>query len=267
MKIKLILFLLLFSFGAFGQSAKKLNKQLLAEFAVEQQKQDSALVVFEQANFEFASLKMLTNTRIQLLADKEHVARTPYLKLFELTPLLKELGIDPISVIPENSKVKELPDYRRSFLSIKEIVKTEVKFDKVSSRLYLDLVKRKEQNSMLTEKLAEYHTYSKSNEDKQREMQSYIDKLYAFSPRVDSLIAIYQKLGGELSVQQVKLESKLAELKANYGTKVTKGVPDCPECDVEYVRVIQEMPNWIPGKMDGKSVNSVFHLPISIHLN
>ena len=49
--------------------------------------------------------------------------------------------------------------------------------------------------------------------------------------------------------------------------KIQKGVPDCPECDREAIRVIKGMPNWIPGKMDGKPVNSYFNLPIVFKLN
>ena len=44
--------------------------------------------------------------------------------------------------------------------------------------------------------------------------------------------------------------------------KIRKGVPDCPECDAEAIRLIRRMPKWIPGKINGKNVNSTFSLPI-----
>lgn len=44
--------------------------------------------------------------------------------------------------------------------------------------------------------------------------------------------------------------------------KVVKGVRDCPECDAEAVRVVKAMPNWIPGQVRGKPVNSFYNLPI-----
>ncbi|MBI1837279.1 MAG: TonB family protein [Flavobacteriia bacterium] len=42
-----------------------------------------------------------------------------------------------------------------------------------------------------------------------------------------------------------------------------KGVPDCPECDKEAMRVIKTMPRWKPGKLGGKDVNSWFTMPVS----
>lgn len=49
--------------------------------------------------------------------------------------------------------------------------------------------------------------------------------------------------------------------------KVMRGVPDCPECDKEAVRVIKNMPNWIPAKVNGQSVNSYFRLPVKFDYN
>ena len=45
--------------------------------------------------------------------------------------------------------------------------------------------------------------------------------------------------------------------------KVIRGVPDCPECDKEAVRVVKAMPNWVPGENSGKTVNSTVTLPVS----
>jgi TonB family protein len=44
--------------------------------------------------------------------------------------------------------------------------------------------------------------------------------------------------------------------------KILKGVKDCPECDEEAKRVISIMPNWIPGKINGKASSTFFNLPI-----
>lgn len=44
--------------------------------------------------------------------------------------------------------------------------------------------------------------------------------------------------------------------------KVSRGVYDCPECDQEAIRLVQSMPNWKPGKTNGKAVDSYFNLPI-----
>lgn len=48
--------------------------------------------------------------------------------------------------------------------------------------------------------------------------------------------------------------------------KIMRGIPDCPECDREALRVVKGMPNWIPGKNRGKAVNSAFNLPVQFKL-
>ncbi|MCX7728286.1 MAG: TonB family protein [Bacteroidia bacterium] len=45
--------------------------------------------------------------------------------------------------------------------------------------------------------------------------------------------------------------------------EVLKGVPGCPECDKEAMRVIKSMPSWKPGKQNGKEVKVYFQLPIN----
>jgi len=49
--------------------------------------------------------------------------------------------------------------------------------------------------------------------------------------------------------------------------KVTRPVPDCPECDSEAKRVVRLMPRWKPGKIGGKGVRSFFDLPVNFKLN
>ncbi len=47
---------------------------------------------------------------------------------------------------------------------------------------------------------------------------------------------------------------------------VKKGIPDCPECDAESIRVLAYMPNWIPATCEGKPVISIYTLPIVYHV-
>lgn len=47
---------------------------------------------------------------------------------------------------------------------------------------------------------------------------------------------------------------------------VARGVPNCPECDAEAVRVVKSMPDWTPGKVEGKPVRSYYNLPVSYKL-
>lgn len=48
--------------------------------------------------------------------------------------------------------------------------------------------------------------------------------------------------------------------------KVTRGVPDCNECDNEAKRILMSMPIWSPAKINGKAVKSYFDLPINFKL-
>jgi TonB family protein len=47
---------------------------------------------------------------------------------------------------------------------------------------------------------------------------------------------------------------------------VAKGVPDCPSCDAEAVRVVKSMPKWKPAMNSGKPVNSWYTLPVSFKI-
>ena len=44
--------------------------------------------------------------------------------------------------------------------------------------------------------------------------------------------------------------------------RVTRGVPDCPECDKEAIRFMKNMPAWIPGTYNGKPVISTMNMYI-----
>lgn len=44
--------------------------------------------------------------------------------------------------------------------------------------------------------------------------------------------------------------------------RVIRGVTDCPECDQIAIDIVRKMPNWIPARIGGKTVNSWYTLPI-----
>lgn len=48
--------------------------------------------------------------------------------------------------------------------------------------------------------------------------------------------------------------------------EVLKGVPGCPDCDKEAIRVVKAMPGWKPGKQNGRPVNVFFNLPINFKI-
>lgn len=45
--------------------------------------------------------------------------------------------------------------------------------------------------------------------------------------------------------------------------QVLRGIPGCPECDREAVRVVRLMPGWDPARVDGNPVRSYFILPVN----
>jgi TonB family protein len=49
-----------------------------------------------------------------------------------------------------------------------------------------------------------------------------------------------------------------------FDKKIVKSLS--PECDAEVMRVINQMPPWIPGQVDGKNVNVRFNLPVKFKL-
>lgn len=48
---------------------------------------------------------------------------------------------------------------------------------------------------------------------------------------------------------------------------VKKGVSNCPECDEEALRVLKLMPNWIPGKRNGKPAKTYYSLPVKFYVS
>ncbi|MDE7161010.1 MAG: energy transducer TonB [Muribaculaceae bacterium] len=46
--------------------------------------------------------------------------------------------------------------------------------------------------------------------------------------------------------------------------QIVKGI--CPEGDAEAVRVVMAMPDWIPGKKDGRAVPCYYNLPITFRI-
>jgi periplasmic protein TonB len=46
--------------------------------------------------------------------------------------------------------------------------------------------------------------------------------------------------------------------------QVLKGVPGCPDCDKEAIRVVKSYPQkWKPGKQNGRAVPVYYNLPIN----
>jgi protein TonB len=75
-------------------------------------------------------------------------------------------------------------------------------------------------------------------------------------------VAVEQDIQGKSYLQFIVLETgELTDI------KVKRGIPGCPECDAEAVRMVKLMPKWIPGKNNGKAVKSYYVLPVTFKLN
>jgi protein TonB len=48
--------------------------------------------------------------------------------------------------------------------------------------------------------------------------------------------------------------------------RIVRGVPDCPECDKEALRVMKLMPAWIPAQKEGKPMRTSMMMPIIFRL-
>lgn len=48
--------------------------------------------------------------------------------------------------------------------------------------------------------------------------------------------------------------------------KIERGIPGCPECDKEAIRILKSMPRWTPGSIKGVPVSSYFILPIAFEI-
>jgi len=48
--------------------------------------------------------------------------------------------------------------------------------------------------------------------------------------------------------------------------QVLEGIPNCPECDAEAIRVVEGMSQWIPARLDDEMVYSKAVLPITFKL-
>lgn len=74
---------------------------------------------------------------------------------------------------------------------------------------------------------------------------------------------VYPQIGIEIGAQgKCYVKFVVDENGAISNVKVVRGVPNCPECDKEALRVVKSMPAWVPGKIQGDAVSSFFMLPI-----
>jgi len=84
------------------------------------------------------------------------------------------------------------------------------------------------------------------------EMVKWIEKELLFPTQDD--------IQGKCYVKMTLLSSgKIAQ------PTVVRGIPGCPECDKEAIRLVKKMPLWIPGILNGKPVACEMYIPVSFN--
>lgn len=241
MKLIVSFFFMLGSLLASGQSAKKLNKRLLAECASEQQKQDDAITLFGKEKAEFDSVKLLVDDKIRFLKNGEKRVLDCFLTYSGFLYLLKELGSDLPPLI--HSFKSDEVTVHEFVKPIENTLKTVLVFEKVSGNGKADLegLSRKEQNKVLSRKVNEYQRYSLSNAIRQEEMKTNRDQLSAFLPRMDSLLRLYELLANDMTSDSWKMQDKLKQIEASFRKKGPGGFSEV------YFRVFPEaFPGFLP---------------------
>jgi protein TonB len=101
-------------------------------------------------------------------------------------------------------------------------------------------------------------------------IETYVDEEAEFPGGYPAMMAWIQKnlVFPETAIENnVQGKCFLRFVVSAYGNissvTVTKGVPDCPECDKAAIKAIRSMPNWKAGKLNGKSVSSYCSIPIN----
>jgi len=116
-------------------------------------------------------------------------------------------------------------------------------------------------------------TEEKEVEQKEPEIYTFVDEDPEFPGGYAAMMAFIQK---NFNYPQVAIENNIQGkcyvkfvVKSDgsvSGVQVERGIAGCPECDKEAVRVVRMMPGWKAGKMNGKSVATLYRLPINFAL-
>ncbi|MCE3295182.1 MAG: TonB family protein [Crocinitomicaceae bacterium] len=107
-------------------------------------------------------------------------------------------------------------------------------------------------------------------EKKEEEVLTFVDEEAQFNGNMNEYIVkklVYPQTAIEMGLSGKCYLKFIVNADGSVtNVSVVRGVPDCPECDKEAVRVIKSMPNWKPGKMNGKAVRTWLQIPINFTL-
>lgn len=225
MKIFLCLMCLFSVFMASGQSARKMNKQLLAELEREKKRQDSLYGIFTVERTQLGLLIGRTNSEMYRLNEVVQKVTGLLSETGKLNNKLVKLGA-ATAPVASDSISKSFDGVKREIRYVGEVLKTESEYSKVPDELYLDGLNIKEQNKVLQQKINEYKRYSGSNEFRLKEVTSLQQQLRKGRTKLDSLQVISLEMIHELIAKRDSLQQQLSELRENYRLKGPKGFPE-----------------------------------------
>lgn len=176
--------------------------------------------------------------------------------------------------------VEDQPESQEEVVqNIEPVVKNEVVETKVLTQEELDALKSGAENKA---KIGDGVTTTKKEEEKKEGGEGEgTFKPEEFPEKEASYIGGHTKMAGFI---QNEMEYPLIAQAENIqgacylkfivnvdGTvssvKVLRGIPGCPECDKEAIRVLKAMPPWIPAESNGRKVPSYFNLSINFALD
>lgn len=218
---------------AFGQSAKKLNQQLLEELDLEQQKQDSAFLIFSKSYDEVSVVKEQLMMKSKELQKEIKTIRRTNEDVRQVVNLLGMLG-ENVDVSKLNT-YGNLPDSVNKLKPIENLMKTIESFERVPSHLSTEGLKQSEQNELLKEKLAIYRKSAQENELRLQRNNLRKNQLELGAPQVDSVISMLKRAHQSALNNKNELDKQVEVLKENYRLKGPNGFSS------EYQRLFPEI--------------------------
>lgn len=110
-------------------------------------------------------------------------------------------------------------------------------------------------------------------EVKQETIHTFVDEDAFFPGGYSAMMAyiqnkmVYPQSASDQGIQgTVHVQFVVSANGSINNVQVQRGIPGCPECDREAVKVVKGMPDWKPGKLNGKSVSQYYSLPIKLEL-
>lgn len=229
MKIYSILLFLILHCLAFGQSAKKLNKQLQANVLLEEKKQDSVYHLFVEKRRALDEHRKKVNDRMenkfypedQELSEKM-MTISSYEDAFEILEVDVKRGLPFVSEFADS-----VPRYWPFLHTYEEPLEKLVLFKFAFEDVFFPKEKEfSERNEILKRLLEMYQVSAKENILQFRELDSFEQKLTELELRLDSLSVTNQLWDRKLLEEKNLLERSYLEAYENYRQNGPKGFSD-----------------------------------------